>query len=102
MKIKKFNESNGIDEISTERVDEMLESLKKISSFMDDKKNEIQSFISELSRFKSKSNKSNDQIDDSVSILESTKSKMDDLLDNIESLNSNLQYYKENGRRYLY
>ena len=102
MKIKKFNESNGIDEISTERVDEMLESLKKISSFMDDKKNEIQSFISELSRFKSKSNKSNDQIDDSISKLGVAKNDLFNFHSKIEEVLKNLESYKEENRKPLY
>ena len=102
MRIRKFNESSEVDDISNERVGEILESMKKISAFIDDKKDEIQSLTNELSKFKSNSNKSNDQIDDTVSTLESLKSKMDDLLSNIDSINSNLSDYTENGRRYLY
>jgi ABC-type transporter Mla subunit MlaD len=102
MRIRKFNESGEVDDISNERVGEILESMKKISAFIDDKKDEIQSLTNELSKFKSNSNKSNDQIDDTVSTLESIKSKMDDLLSGLDTINNNLIDYTENGRRYLY
>ena len=102
MRIRKYNESSELDNISNERISEILEELKNISSFIDDKKNEVQSFTGELSKFKSKTNKSNDQIDDTVSTLESLKSKMDDILSSLNAINNNLTDYKENGRRYLY
>ena len=38
MRIRKYNESSGLDNISNERITEILEELKKISSFIDDKK----------------------------------------------------------------
>ena len=102
MKIRKYNESTGLDNISNERITEILDEMKKISSFIDDKKNEVQSFTGELSKFKSKTNKSNDHIDDTVSNLESLNSKMYYILSSLNSINNNLTDYKENGRRYLY
>ncbi len=102
MRIRKYNESSEINNISNERIAEILDELKKISSYIDDKKNEVQSFTGELSKFKSRTNKSNDQIDDTVSTLETLKSKMDDILSNLNAINNNLTDYKENGRRYLY
>jgi chromosome segregation ATPase len=102
MRIRKFNESDEVEDISNDRVKEILESIKKISSVIDEQKEEIQSFSNELSKFKSKSNKSNDQIDDSILIFESLKSKMDDLLSGLDTVNNNLIDYTENGRKYLY
>lgn len=102
MKIRKYYEASELNNISNERITEILEELKKISSFIDDKKNEVQSFTGELSKFKSKTNKSNDQIDDTVQTLETLKSKMDDILSSLNAINNNLTDYKENGRRYLY
>ena len=43
MRIRKYNESTGLDNISNDRIAEILEEIKKISSFIDDKKNEVQS-----------------------------------------------------------
>jgi len=102
MRIRKFNESGEVEDISNDRIKEILESIKKMSSIIDGQKDELQSFSSELSKFKSKSNKSNDQIDDTVLILESIKSKMDDLLSGLDTVNNNLMDYTENGRKYLY
>lgn len=102
MRIRKYFEATELNNISNERITEILEELKKISSFIDDKKNEVQSFTGELSKFKSKTNKSNDQIDDTVSNLESLQTKMDDMLSALNAINNNLTDYKENGRRYLY
>jgi ABC-type transporter Mla subunit MlaD len=102
MKIYKFNESNILDDISPDRIDEVLNKLTETSNILDDKMESIQSLIGEFSKFKSNSKKSNDQIDDTVLSLESLKSKMSDSLQIISSINENLENYKENGRKYIY
>jgi ABC-type transporter Mla subunit MlaD len=102
MRISKFNESNTLDDISNDRIKEILDSMKNTSDTVSDKMEEIQTFIGEFSKFKGKSRKSNDQIDDTILNLETLKSKMSDILSTISSINENLTDYKENGRRYLY
>ena len=47
MKIKRFNESEQVD-ISSERIEEMLDSLKQLSSILDDKGKFVDSLINEL------------------------------------------------------
>jgi ABC-type transporter Mla subunit MlaD len=102
MKISKFYEANSLEDISNDRIKEILNSLRNTSDVIDDKIEEVQSFLSEFEKFKGKSRKSNDQIDDTILNLESLKSKMSDILKTISSVNENLTDYKENGRRYLY
>lgn len=102
MRISKFNESNTLNDISNDRIKEILDSMRNTSDIVNDKIDEIQTLIGEFSKFKGKSRKSNDQIDDTILNLESLKSKMSDILSTISSINENLSDYKENGRRYLY
>ena len=102
MRISKFNESNSLEDISNDRIKEILDSMRNTSDVIDDKLEEVQTLLTEFSKFKGKSRKSNDQIDDTIMNLESLKTKMNDILLTISSINENLTDYKENGRRYLY
>jgi len=102
MRIKKFVESTNLEDISSERIAEILKIIKETSELFDTKKEDISTFVTELSKFRSNKKKSNDQIDDTVLNLESTKKKISDVLTLLDTISSNLEDYKDNGRRYLY
>ena len=101
MKIKRFNESEQVD-ISSERIEEMLDNLKQLSSTLEDKGKFVDSLINELNNYKSNSQKGNDQVDDSVAALQVIKKDLDNSLDKTDTVISNLMNYSEEGRKYLY
>lgn len=101
MKIKRFNESEQVD-ISSERIEEMLDNLKQLSSILDDKGKSVDSLINELNNYKSDSQKGNDQVDDSIVALQVIKKDLDNSLDKTDTVISNLMDYNEKGRKYLY
>jgi hypothetical protein len=101
MKIKRFNEAEQVD-ISSERVNEILEELKDFASVMEDKSKYTESLLNELNNYKSESTKGNDQIDDSIAALQVIKKDIDDSKDKIDTIVNNLLDYNEGGRKYLY
>ncbi len=101
MKIKRFNEDEQVD-ISTERVNEMVEQLRDFASTMNDKSKLVESLINELNNYRSDSKKGNDQIDDSIAALQVIKKDIDDSSDKIDTVVNNLLDYNEGGRKYLY
>ncbi len=101
MKIKRFNESEQID-ISSERVNEILEELRDFASIMEDKSKYTESILNELNNYKSESTKGNDQIDDSIAALQVIKKDIDDSKDKIDTVVNNLLDYNEGGRKYMY
>lgn len=101
MKIKRFNEAEQVD-ISSERVNEILEELKDFASIMEDKSKYTESLLNELNNYKSESTKGNDQIDDSIAALQVIKKDIDDGKDKIDTIVNNLLDYNEGGRKYLY
>jgi ABC-type transporter Mla subunit MlaD len=101
MKIKRFNESEQVD-ISSERIEEMLDNLKQLSSTLDDKGKFVDSLINELNNYKSDSQKGNDQVDDSVAALQVIKKDLDNSLEKTDTVITNLMNYSEEGRKYLY
>ena len=101
MKIKRFNEAEQVD-ISSERIEEMLDSLKQLSAMLDDKGKSVDSLINELNNYKSDSQKGNDQVDDSVAALQVIKKDLDNSLDKTDTVLTNLMDYNEKGRKYLY
>jgi ABC-type transporter Mla subunit MlaD len=101
MKIKRFNESEQVD-ISSERIEEILDNLKQLSSTLEDKGKFVDSLINELNNYKSNSQKGNDQVDDSVAALQVIKKDLDNSLDKTDTVLTNLMDYNEKGRKYLY
>lgn len=101
MRIRKLHEMNELDEISSDRIDEINRGLNGISQYVIDKKEFIQSLIGELDKFGSMK-KSNDQIDDTIITLELVKKSIEDIISNLDVAEKNLRDYKENGRKYLY
>jgi septal ring factor EnvC (AmiA/AmiB activator) len=82
MKIRRFNEGEQVD-ISSERINEVLDELKDFTSLMDEKSKYVESLLNELNNYKSESKKGNDQIDDSIAALQVMKKDIDDCVDKI-------------------
>jgi len=101
MKIRRFLENEQKD-LSTERVDEIMKELKKLGSYLEDKGNMINSLETELSIYKSQSNKGNDQVDDSTLALQVIKGSIDDIVDKLDTVVINLDGYNQEGRSFLY
>lgn len=101
MKIKRFNESEQVD-ISSERVNEIIEELKDFSAIMSDKSKYVDALLNELNNYKSESTKGNDQIDDSIAALQIVKKNADDSNDKIDTIVNNLLDYNDSGRKYMY
>jgi ABC-type transporter Mla subunit MlaD len=101
MKIRRFNEGDQVD-ISSERINEVLDELKDFTSLMDEKSKYVESLLNELNNYKSNSQKGNDQVDDSVAALQVIKKDLDNSLDKTDTVLTNLMDYTEKGRKYLY
>lgn len=102
MKIKRFYESDQNFDISSERIGEILNELKEISSILDNKSKNIDSYLNELDNYKSNSMKGNDQIDDSIFAFQVVKKNLLDSTDKLDIIINNLINYNDNGRKYLY
>lgn len=102
MKIRRFNEANEQLDISSERIDEIVEKLKDHIASIEEKSKFVESLLSELDNYKSQSSKGNDQIDDSISALQVTKSNLDGAVDKLDTVMKNLDDYNDGGRKYLY
>lgn len=102
MKIKKFFESEENLSISSDTINDMVDKISSISMTFDEKKKEIESMISVLSGFKSKSDKSNTQIDDSYLNLQTVVSNIEETLELLDSVSTNIKDYYESGEKYLY
>jgi ABC-type transporter Mla subunit MlaD len=101
MKIKRFNEDEQVD-ISSERVNEILDNLKDFISLMDDKSKYVELLLNELNNYKSDSKKGNDQIDDSIAALQVMKKDIDSCVNQIDTTVNNLSDYNDSGRKYMY
>lgn len=101
MKIKRLYE-NDENNISTERVGEIIEDLRDFSSTIEDKSKMAESYINELNNYKNNSKKGNDQIDDSIAALQVIKKSLDDTIDKADTIINNLMDYNDEGRKYLY
>jgi ABC-type transporter Mla subunit MlaD len=101
MKIKRFYESDQVD-ISSERVDDILKSLKEFTFKLEDENKKIDALTTELSSYKNVSTKSNDQIDDSIAALQIVVKNVNDTIDKLDTVISNLDDYNMSGRSYLY
>ena len=101
MKIRKFNEQEQLD-ISVDRVGDIIEDMRELSSTLEDKNKIVESYINELNNYKNISKKGNDQIDDSIFALQVIKKDIDDSIDKVDTVINNLMNYNDEGRKYLY
>jgi len=103
MKILKYNESiDDLVDISNERVGEISDEMSVVLQTIEDTQRTVNELYMELSKYRSKSAKTNDQIDDASINLELLGSKLNDSLEIIAKINSELSNYVEEGRKFLY
>lgn len=101
MKIKRISEKL-IGDISSEKVEEILSSLKKICSNIEEGKKDIDNINNILSKFSNPKSKNNDQIDDSVVNFKKIINDLQSVIDVIDNTSQNLENYRDNGRKYIY
>lgn len=103
MKIRKFNEDidDQVD-ISNVRVGEITDEMVVVMQSIDDTQRSVSELTMELSKYRSKSTKSNDQIDDASINLELLGAKLNESLEIIGKINGQLSNYVEDGRKFLY
>lgn len=101
MKIKKFNESE-IQNLSSERIDQIVDNFIELSKMIEQKNEMIDSFINELSNYKVESRTKNDQIDESISNLQLVRGLFSDSIGKIDNIVFSMKDYEKNGRNYLY
>jgi len=101
MRIRKISE-DMVQDISSEKVEEMIKNLKDISEIIDENKKVMKKISTDLSAFSNKKGKKNDQIDDSILNFEKVDANLLDALSLLDTVYKNLEDYKDNGRKYLY
>lgn len=101
MKIRRFNEDEQVD-ISSERINEIIDELKDFAAIMSEKSKYVESLINELSDYQNDSSKGNDQIDDSIAALQIVNKDSKNCVDKIDTIINNFIDYNEGGRKYMY
>jgi ABC-type transporter Mla subunit MlaD len=101
MRIKKFFE-NEIPDISGDRTNDIIEDLQQMVTFLNQKVENIDSYINELGNFQNKTKSKNDQIDDSVSNLQLVRGSLIDAYDKLDNIILSLEDYNKSGRKYIY
>ena len=99
--MRKFTESIQA-EISFETIEDILDELNEIESFVESKLPLLDNRKFELSRYSNRKKNTNDQIDDSVFSFETLSKDLKNSLENINKIKDNLMSYKEEGRKKLY
>ena len=95
---KLINEANDISE---DKVKEILTDLKNISNTLDSESDKVTEIINTLESFKSGQDK-NDQIDDSYVSLKEIESLISECVNKIGEVDSRMEDYLKQGRKYLY
>lgn len=102
MKIRKFNETESMNDISQDRTTQIIEDLRKTIVFLEQKVENIDSYLNELANFQNTEKSENDQIDDAVSNLQLVRSALKDSITNLDNSTISLEDYNKSGRKYLY
>lgn len=100
MRILKFNEQ--VENMSSERIDEITEELTLMSEYINEKKEFFDQVLNELDQFKSENSNKIDQIDETIKNMQLINSTFDDLSDKLDNCMVELKSYKDEGRQYLY
>lgn len=102
MKIRKFNETESMNDISQDRTTQIIEDLRKTIVFLEQKVENIDSYLNRLANFQNTEKSENDQIDDAVSNLQLVRSALKDSITNLDNSTISLEDYIKSGRKYLY
>lgn len=102
MKIRKFNEADEINDISADRTTEIIEDLRKTIVFLEQKVENIDSYLNELGNFQNTKKSQNDPIDDAVANLQLVRGAIKDSITNLDNSTISLEEYNKSGRKFLY
>jgi hypothetical protein len=102
MKIRKFNEAEDINDISPDRTNEIIEDLRKTIVFLEQKVENIDSYLNELGNFQNTKKSQNDQIDDAIANLQLVRGALKDSITNLDNSTISLEDYNKSGRKFLY
>lgn len=102
MKIRKFNETESMNDISQDRTTQIIEDLRKTIVFLEQKVENIDSYLNKLANLQNTEKSENDQIDDAVSNLQLVRSALKDSITNLDNSTISLEDYNKSGRKYLY
>lgn len=102
MKIRKFNEADEINDISADRTTEIIEDLRKTIVFLEQKVENIDSYLNELGNFQNTKKSQNDPIDDAVANLQLVRGALKDSITNLDNSTISLEEYNKSGRKFLY
>lgn len=98
MKIRKFNETESMNDISQDRTTQIIEDLRKTIVFLEQKVENIDSYLNRLANFQN----TEKSIDDAVSNLQLVRSALKDSITNLDNSTISLEDYIKSGRKYLY
>jgi hypothetical protein len=90
MRIRRFNEN---DQISKERVDEIVKDLREFSDILEGKQKEIVSLIEELGRYTTEDAKKIDDVGNSITALQIVKDDLANSIDKIDNAVLDLEKY---------
>lgn len=102
MRIKRFNEQEESIEISTDRVEEILQEVRSTMVTLDKARERATSLSNELSNFRSGSRTANNQVDDASINLDLASTRLSEAERILDDVAKSLDDYKEKGPRYLY
>ena len=95
--IIKFNEINSEKILSSDRIGEIINELREISTELEENVAKCNSFTEELSGYTTQSVENNNQIDDAYVNLKSVSDKMREISDIIVNINNKLENYSKEG-----
>ena len=95
--IVKFNEINSDKILSGDRIGEIINDLREISTQLEEDIAKCYSFTEELSGYTTKSATENSQIDDAYVNLKSVTDKFKEVSDLIVNINNKLENYSKEG-----
>jgi len=98
MRIQRFNESL-VEEMSFDKVQDIISGLKQTLDNISDKLSFIDSVNNDFDNFKSSSDRPNDQIDNSIFNIQIVKKNLESSIEKINDTISQLNDYIDNGRR---
>lgn len=99
--IIKFNEINSGRNLSVDRIGEILNDLREISSEIDSNFSKCYDFTEELSQYVTKSEESNNQIDDAFVDFKSLNDKLKESTNLVTKIIQKLENYSKEGPKIL-
>ena len=95
--IIKFNEISSQKILSGDRIGEIINELREISTELDENSAKCNAFTEELSGYNTQSTEDNNQIDDAFVDFKSLTDKLKQVSDLIVNINNKLENYSKEG-----